>query len=318
MTSAHYGIPYMGSKSRIAMRIIEELPAGPVLIDAFAGGCAVTHAALASGKWASVVANDIGDGPALFYHACKRGVHSWRWVSRAEFFAKKDLDPEIRWAWSFGNVGRSYLHSRKIEPFKRAGHLAVVDGDFSGYDKERPDAPSTLRRMRRIVEQALSGVSGIRDRYSAYRSAIRRLQELQELQGLERPELLQGLQGLGRLRELQELEGLGRLQELQGLEGLERLTATCHDYRDLHIPKSAVIYCDPPYRDTANSYAAPFSYDAFYQWARAVGRRYTVYISEYWMPPDFECVSEFEVQALAAVGAAQSQKRVERLYILKK
>lgn len=306
MTSAHYGIPYMGSKSRIAMRIIEELPAGPVLIDAFAGGCAVTHAALASGKWASVVANDIGDGPALFYHACKHGAHSWRWVSRAEFFAKKDLDPEIRWVWSFGNGGRSYLHSRKIEPFKRAGHLAVVDGNFSGYDNERPGASSTLRRMRRIVEQALSGVSGIRDRYSAYRSAIRRLQALQELQGL------------GKLQELQGLLGLVRLQELQGLPGLPGLTVTRHDYRDLRIPKGAVIYCDPPYRNTANTYAAPFSHDAFYQWARAVGRRCPVYISEYWMPPDFECVSEFEIQALAAVGGAQSQKRVEKLYILKK
>lgn len=310
MTSAHYGIPYMGSKSRIAMRIVEKLPAGPVLIDAFAGGCAVTHAALASGKWASVVANDIGDGPALFYHACKRGAHSWRWVSRAEFFAKKDLDPEIRWVWSFGNNGRNYLHSRKIEPFKRAGHLAVVDGNFSGYDNERPDAPSTtLRRMRRIVEQALSGVSGIRDRYSAYRSAIRRLQELQELQEF---------QGLVRPQELQGLLGLERLQELQGLQGLERLTATRHDYRDLRIPKGAVIYCDPPYRNTANTYGAQFSHEAFYQWARTVGRRYPVYISEYWMPPDFECVSEFEVRALAAVGAAQSQKRVEKLYTLKK
>lgn len=268
-TNTKYGIPYSGSKSRIAARIIERLPAGPVLIDAFAGGCAITHAALASGKWASVIANDVGDGPALFYHACKRGVRSWRWVSREEFFAERDLDPEIRWAWSFGNDGSSYLYPRELEPLKRAGHLAVVNGDFSGYDNDI---------LRRTIEQALCGISGIHARYLAYRRTIR---------GLER------------------------------LQGLERLTVTRHDYRDLHIPKNAVVYCDPPYRNTDNKYGTPFSHDAFYQWARAVGRRYPVYISEYWMPQDFECVTEFEVRALAATGTAQSQTRIERLYTLK-
>ena len=39
-----YGIPYRGSKSRIAKEIVENLPAGEVLHDLFCGGCAVTHA----------------------------------------------------------------------------------------------------------------------------------------------------------------------------------------------------------------------------------------------------------------------------------
>ena len=46
----NYGLPYKGSKNRIAKKILDVLPAAPVLYDVFAGGCAITHAALLSGK----------------------------------------------------------------------------------------------------------------------------------------------------------------------------------------------------------------------------------------------------------------------------
>lgn len=61
-----YGVPYRGSKNKIAQWVVSNLPAGDTLIDLFAGGCAVTHAALLSGKWNRIVANDIGDAPQLF------------------------------------------------------------------------------------------------------------------------------------------------------------------------------------------------------------------------------------------------------------
>lgn len=35
-----YGIPYMGSKNRIAKWIVDSLPASDTLVDLFAGGCA--------------------------------------------------------------------------------------------------------------------------------------------------------------------------------------------------------------------------------------------------------------------------------------
>ena len=54
----NYGLPYTGSKSRIAHWVVDHLPRGRVLIDAFAGGCAITHRALLSQKWQTVVAND--------------------------------------------------------------------------------------------------------------------------------------------------------------------------------------------------------------------------------------------------------------------
>lgn len=37
----NYGLPYKGSKNRIAKKILDVLPAAPVLYDVFCGGCAI-------------------------------------------------------------------------------------------------------------------------------------------------------------------------------------------------------------------------------------------------------------------------------------
>ena len=68
----NYGLPYTGSKSRIAHWVIDQLPRGRVLIDAFAGGCSITHRALLSQKWQTVIANDInGKYQQLFADAVR-------------------------------------------------------------------------------------------------------------------------------------------------------------------------------------------------------------------------------------------------------
>ena len=60
-----YGLPYQGSKSRIAKWIIGSLPSSETFIDLMAGGCAVSHAAIISGKYNRIVINDIGPGPEI-------------------------------------------------------------------------------------------------------------------------------------------------------------------------------------------------------------------------------------------------------------
>jgi len=54
-----YGVPYRGSKNQIADKIIEQLPPAKHFYDVFAGGCAITHAALLSGKYKYIHASDI-------------------------------------------------------------------------------------------------------------------------------------------------------------------------------------------------------------------------------------------------------------------
>lgn len=112
-----YGVPYRGSKNKIAQWVVSNLPAGDTLIDLFAGGCAVTHAALLSGKWNRIVANDIGDAPQLFMDAVHgKYANEKRWISREDFHRLKDSDPYVSLCWSFGNNRRDYLYSKEIEP----------------------------------------------------------------------------------------------------------------------------------------------------------------------------------------------------------
>ena len=127
-----YGIPYQGSKNAIAAHIVAEfLPPSACLVDIFAGGCAITHAALEAG-WHKVISNDISDAPELFA-AAARGEYSneKRWISREDFARLKDNDVYVRYCWSFGNNENGYMYSVEIEPWKKALHYARVLGDRS-------------------------------------------------------------------------------------------------------------------------------------------------------------------------------------------
>lgn len=72
-----YGVPYRGSKNKIANWVVDHLPDGETLVDLFAGGCAVTHAAILAGGWKNFIINDLGDAPEVFekcgkWKICKR------------------------------------------------------------------------------------------------------------------------------------------------------------------------------------------------------------------------------------------------------
>ena len=120
---AKYGLPYQGSKSKLAERIVDLLPSAKHLYDPFAGGCALTHAALLSGKWGCVHFSDITDSVVLFRDCLEGNIPDGsEWISREEFFRRKDTDPYVRIVWSFGNNQRDYLYSRELEPYKKAVH----------------------------------------------------------------------------------------------------------------------------------------------------------------------------------------------------
>ena len=90
----NYGLPYQGSKNRIAKDIISILPSGERLVDLFCGGCAITHCAMLSGKWKRFLANDLnGKMPQLFLDAIDgKYANETRWISREDFFGLKDED----------------------------------------------------------------------------------------------------------------------------------------------------------------------------------------------------------------------------------
>ena len=140
----------MGSKNRIAKELITEIiwnePNAQIFIDLFAGGCAISHAAILSGSFKKVIANDINAMPKLFKDAILgKYRNEKRWISRDEFHKLKNTDMYIKSCWSFGNNGEDYLYGEHLEPYKKAYHYARVLGDFSLFNQFAPYIEKELK-----------------------------------------------------------------------------------------------------------------------------------------------------------------------------
>ena len=158
-----YGLPYKGSKNKLAERIVSLLPKRTHLIDLFCGGCAVSHAALLRNKYEHIHINDINwMCPTLFIDALNgKYQNETRWISREDFFRLKDTDPYVAVVWSFGNNMQNYLYSKEIEPLKKAIHYAIFFRDYSlgkdlGYDLSFIDPICDIQRRYAAVKRYFS------------------------------------------------------------------------------------------------------------------------------------------------------------------
>lgn len=136
---ATYGVSYLGSKNKIAAEVVYNIPSAPLLIDVFAGGGAITHAALLSHRFGSILANDYDCGALQLFYRASHGLIDFkevrkRWVSREDYRRLKDTDPIVRYLWSFSNRGGDYLYSKEKEPYKRAYHFALNCNDLTEWN----------------------------------------------------------------------------------------------------------------------------------------------------------------------------------------
>jgi DNA adenine methylase len=86
------------------------------------------------------------------------------------------------------------------------------------------------------------------------------------------------------------------------------------NYFNIPFPENSLIYCDIPYKDTKQyDTSKNFDYEMFYDWCHAMSEDgHSVFVSEYNMPPEFECVWEKEVTN--AMNQTITKKPVERLF----
>jgi len=279
-----FGLPYCGSKSSIAKWVIDTLPASETFIDLFAGGCAVTHAAMLNDKWERFIANDISGSSIIFRDAIKGDFNGLSTVlSRGEFFASDDMI--LRLLYSFGNDARSYLWGGYYEKAKVVASKML-------------SAPSMHERRthyREFIKVMSEYVGGI-------------LKDEAELRDLKLHSHLQSLEALERSERLQALE---RSERLQALERSERLQVMMADYRNVNIPDNATVYADIPYRNVDKRPYGEFDYDAFDEWISTVD--HPVYVSEYDAPKGCVCIAERERHDHLA--AYTSAKRIERIFV---
>lgn len=312
----NFGLPYKGSKNLLAQRILDCIPSASVFVDLFCGGCAVSHAALLSGRFARVVVNDIEGDVSRLFVAAVNGQYKGesRWISREDFFRLKESDPYVRYCWSFGNNGMYYIYSEAVEPYKRALHYAVVFGDFAA-----------LRRLCPLVsdaaEKALAGLASRKARrIEVGRAIVMRLKQVGKPEDLKNNPLFGrirlrdgGVVRKGRLERLESLERLERLQSLECLGRPQSLECLEMDYRDVQLPDGCVVYCDPPYAGTDGYglHKSAFDQEAFWNWARKCER--LLFISEYSAPVDF--VPIVEVPHRSRLSSTTNNSVTERLFV---
>lgn len=272
----------MGSKSKIAKWIVDMLPAAHTWVEPFAGGCAVTHAAILSGKYKKFIINDITDSAKVFVDAINgKFKNENRWISRSDFLELKDEDAYVRLCFSFGNDQKTYCYSREIEPYKRAFHYAVMFNDFKPFEN---------LGIKLNISKTFNSDYERRIHIKRHLIAIRKDKHAGYLQSLE------------------------RLERLQRLQSLERLQPLQLDYRDVPIPKNDyIVYCDPPYVNT-NAYLSSFNHDEFYKWALSIKN---LFISEYEMPEPFKRI-EMRRKTCTFSALKNDTKKEEGIWVNKK
>ena len=235
--------------------------------------------------------------------------------------------------WSFGNnQKKGYMFGKEIEKSKKAVHDLIVHNKFSDeisflkgmipdniLDIDYKKNKEKRLMITGIIKKALENVDVNPRTYydtqalnSLERSEnLERLQKSTMLEELKRLERVQSLERLERLERVQSLESLERVQSLESLERLERV-----DYIDFiksipdEVLKDAIIYCDPPYEETATYAVDGFNHQEFWQWFRDTP--YCVYVSSYNAPDDIKPLNfEYKAQLLSG-GSGKVVK--ENLY----
>jgi len=292
-----YGIPYVGSKNKIAEKIIDKLPPAKHFYDLFGGGGAMTHCALMSGKYEFVHYNELNP---LVFKAFKMAINGEfkgenRWISKEDFERLKDTDPYVACCFSFGNDFKTYCYAIDREPFKKAVHYSIFFDDESLL-KEYIDLKDFRYTSNNIKERRLE----------LQRFLTVLLNENKLDKNICEYFIIASYNVRGIAQNIQSIE---RLQELN----IGGLLLSNLSYDEVPIENDSVIYCDPPYLKVTKKKRynnSDFNHNSFYDWAR---KQNNIFISEYTMPDDFEVV--YQKEKRCCLGLNNNTKTVEKLFV---
>ena len=286
------GIPYMGSKRKLAKPILDYIlthtPNTKYFYDLFGGGGAVTFEALKRKRIQKVHYNELDTGVVELLKKIRGdGVTEefYQWVDRETFKKHKDDDTWfgglVATCWSFGNNReKGYLFSKDNEKIKKSLHNIIVN------------------RCEDSIKEfyALSGLLIDKDLLRAYTVNKRRLNVMNFIKK-NKPERWG-------------LEQHARLQQLQQLQQLERLEISNLSYENVIIDTpidETIIYLDPPYKAKAK-YRHDINFEALYKYIK--DSPYKIYISSYEMP--FYEVARYNHRS--SLSATKNNKVIEKLF----
>lgn len=292
-----YGLPYKGSKNKLAERIIDLFPKKENLYDLFCGGGAITHCALLGNKFKKVYMNDINPMCTQLFIDSVKGKYKneKRWISREDFFRLKDIDPYIAFCWSFGNNCKTYIYGKEVEQYKKALHYAIVFDNYS------------LGKELGLDFSVIEGIEGIKERRLALNKYLKETNQKEKAKCNSKSGSL--LQNLERLQNLESLQNLKSLQSLK----TGKLKTSNKSYDEIEIKPNSIIYCDIPYKDTDGYNNKEFDYESFYDWCKK--QTELLFISSYEMPDNFISVAEFSHKSILSRSA--NNKVIEKIFIPK-
>lgn len=248
----------MGSKDKLVHKIAKLFPRADNFYDLFGGGFAVSHFMVLhhASKYKRFFYNEIKSDVVQLVRDAIAGKYNYNvfkpnWVSREEFFKKKSSCAYTRLIWSFGNDQKNYMFGEKIENNKKSLHNAVVFNQFDHLAIKHLGIVSFPQHL------------SIKARRLACRNIVTKRE--------------------GELQQLEQLERLERLERLQRLQQLEQLELSSKSYDEIEILPNSIIYCDPPYKNTAG-YITSFNHEKFWEWV--VRQKEPVFVSEYQAPPN--------------------------------
>lgn len=283
------GIPYMGSKRKIASEILKLIsqrhPYMTDFYDLFGGGGSVSFTALKDYRF-NVHYNELNKHiySLVEYLINNKGLEAkfYEWVSREEFFNQlSKTNDEADWysgfvmsCWSFGNKQSSYLYGSDIEDIKRLAHEFIVNCCLDSMKLIGVDIPELIN------------INDIQDRRLVFCDYIKK----------NASKLIDC-----RVQNLELVEHLARMQNLQNLQNLKIYNDS---YESVKINgDNPVIYCDIPYKGTEEYKEGGFDHESFYIWAKECP--YPVYISEYDAP--FKQVEMFSHRS--SLSATNNKKK---------
>lgn len=289
----HYGIPYMGSKQKLVDKllpfIVKRHPGADSFYDLFGGGGSAALYMVSKYPHLDVVYGELSKAvSALVLHLREGGDIPFEFVSRSEFEARYRGDDWyaglLQTCWTFGNNQHGYLYGSDIEVYKKLIHELVVDG---------VDHTS-----------AISGYLGqpIFMNLKRYTTMYQRRIVLQRQIGDK-----------ARLQHIERLERLLKIIDMPGISTLGIEAGKSYDEVSI-LGERPIVYCDPPYENTAEYREGGFDHEAFYDWA--MSRDYPVYISSYKVSDTrLKLVYAKNTRSLLGSAAAKSATyNYERLY----
>jgi len=289
---ADFGIPYMGSKQSLFHRIAPLFPAADNFYDLFGGGFSVSHYMLwhHSNKYKRFFYNEIKSDVVELVKDAIAGKYNYNffkpeWISREKFHAEKATNAYIRCLWSFGNDQKNYLFGEENERNKKSLHNAVVFNEFDAL------AVSFLNFKKFPDNLSIRG-----RRLACRQTIVKRKGELQQLQQLQQ------------LEQLEQLERLEQLEQLERLQNLQQIEFSSKSYLDIKINPNSVVYCDPPYKNTAK-YVTEFDHGIFWQWV--MDQKEPVFVSEYQAQKNVKVIMAINhKKKLSPVGCSDSAEKV--------